>query len=750
MKWLLTLSVLCAFTVANKWMDPGATPEQRASDLLAQMTQDEKITMVHGSGGSYVGNVPANSRLGIPPLNLNDGPSGFRDDAHPGTTTQWPSAQTVTTTWDQDLLYQFGVAMGEEFVGKGANIQLGPGINVARVPVCGRNFEYVSGEDPYLGALNVAPIVRGIQSQHVIANAKHYINNNQEQDRGSVSADVDERTRIQIYFFPFWGAVKAGVGSFMCSYNKINSVYACENPQTLNAELKATGVGNYTGGWVMSDWGATHSTVNSANAGLDQEMPSSDFFNANALNSAISNGQVTQATLDNKVYRILVAMFTAGLFDIPQPTGKLTNDVTSSAHNTLARTLSANSIVLLKNNNNILPIPKTAKIGVFGKPAQTAVITGGWGSGQVEPKYQVTPLAGISNVLNANKTLSCDQEANTDYYQPGNPSAPGTSADDCCNQCKARGDCFAWTWQPSDTTCWFKPNDSGKQTSNGLTSGHVIGKVNVSYCESDTAQCTALAQQVDYAICVMATTSGEGSDRANLQLPADQTALCSAVGKANSKTIGVTINPGAILTPPWDADVAAIVAMFMPGQEEGNALADVLFGDVNPSGKLPVTFPNKDNEIGFTQQQYPGVNLHATYSEKLQVGYRWYTANNVKPAYPFGHGLSYTTFNYSGLTVSGRTVSATIQNTGSRDGAEVAQLYIGYPASAGEPPIQLRNYAKVKLAAGGRQTVSWTLADLDLSIWDATNHRWALQSGQFTISVGSSVSDIRLRGSLTV
>jgi len=353
-------------------------------------------------------------------------------------------------------------------------------------------------------------------------------------------------------------------------------------------------------------------------------------------------------------------------------------------------------------------------------------------------------------VINENVTLTCDQEANTDYYQPGNPSAPATSADDCCNQCKTRGDCNAWTFQSNPNTCWFKPNDDGKRAASGLTSGHVYGKTAVQYCESNTQQCVALAQQVDVAVCVMATSSGEGSDRANLQLPSDQTALCSAVGKANPKTIGVTINPSAILTPPWDADMAATIAMFMPGQEEGNALADILFGKVNPSGRLPVTFPNKDNEIGFTQQQYPGVNLHANYSEKLEVGYRWYTAHNVVPAYPFGHGLSYTTFSYTGLTINGRTIGATIQNTGSRAGAEVAQLYIQYPSAAGEPPLQLRNYEKVTLNAGASTNVSWTLDDVALSIWDATNHRWARQSGTFQIFVGASSTDIRLKGALTV
>jgi len=282
-----------------------------------------------------------------------------------------------------------------------------------------------------------------------------------------------------------------------------------------------------------------------------------------------------------------------------------------------------------------------------------------------------------------------------------------------------------------------------------LTSGHVYGK-SVQYCESDTNTCVALAQSVDVAICVMATSSGEGSDRPNLQLPGDQTALCTAVGKANAKTIAVVINPGAVLTPPWDSSVAAILAMFMPGQEEGNALADVIFGAVNPSGKLPVTFPNKDNEVGFTQQQYPGVNLHANYSEKLQIGYRWYTSNNVKPAYPFGHGLSYTTFNYTNLVVSGRTISATVTNSGTKTGAEVAQLYLGFPSSAGEPPLQLRNYSKINLTAGQSQTVSWTLSDVDVSIWDANTHKWAVQSGSFQVSVGSSSADIRLKGTITI
>jgi beta-glucosidase len=639
------------------------------------MNQTEKITMIHGAGGSYVGNVPANTRLGIPPLNLNDGPQGFRDNAHHGTTTQWPGALTVSQTWNLTSLRAFGTAMGQEFVGKGANVQLGPGLNVARVPVNGRNFEYLSGEDPYLGRMAVTQVVQGIQSQHVIANAKHYINNNQETNRGTISADLDERTRVEIYQPPFWGAVEAGVLSVMCSYNKINNVYACENPQTLNTELKASGYGNFSG-WVMSDWGATHSTVPSQNAGLDQEMPSGNYYSQTNVEAAISNGTVSQATLDNHVYRILYGMFAGGLFDFPI-TGNIANNVTSVAHQALTRALAAEATVLLKNAGNVLPASKsTAKIAVVGKPASTAVITGGGGSGSVVPAYTISPLQGVRNKV---------------------PSA------------------------------------------------------NVTYCESDTNTCVTLAGQVDLVICLMATTSSEGSDRPNLQLPADQTALCQAVGRANPKTVAVTINPGAILTVPWDTDVAAILSMGMPGQEEGNAMADVIFGDVNPSGRLPVTFPNKDNEVAFTPEQYPGVNGQANYTERLNVGYRYYATNNIVPRFAFGHGLSYTTFSYSQLSVSERTVSVLITNTGTRAGAEFPQLYLGYPTSSGEPPLQLRGFTKVALAAGAARTVNFSaLTDRDLSIWDANTHKWVLQTGTFNVFVGASSQDIRLKSTLTV
>lgn len=309
-----TVSVTNAAAVPNgkiigeikAWMQDGATSEERALALIEEMTLEEKIVMLHGAPTDkvgYVGYVPGNERLGIPALRLNDGPQGYRDNDYPGTSTAWPSALTVSATWDADLLQRWGEAMGAEFYGKGANVFLGPGLNLARVPLNGRNFEYASGEDPYVGYTLAQPIIKGVQSQGVIANAKHWVNNNQETDRSSYSASVEERTQHELYYWPFLGAIEAGVGSFMCSYNKIGGTYACENSLTLNTGLR--GDLDFKG-WVMSDWGATHST--SIKEGLDQEMPGSDYFNEETLKSMLDSGSLTETTIDESLKRIFTPM----------------------------------------------------------------------------------------------------------------------------------------------------------------------------------------------------------------------------------------------------------------------------------------------------------------------------------------------------------------------------------------------------------------------------------------------------------
>jgi beta-glucosidase len=406
-------------------------------------------------------------------------------------------------------------------------------------------------------------------------------------------------------------------------------------------------------------------------------MPDQSFFGS-ALEAAVKAGTVPQSRVDDMVLRILTALYTIGEFDHPV-SGKITNDVTSTQHDQLTRQLASSSTVLLKNNNNLLPLPKTGLkvVSVFNAPASTRVISGGGGSGSVVPKYQISVLTGITAVLN--------------------------------------------------------------QT----------GSVNITfYGGSSTAQAAALAKASDVAICVMATTSSEGSDRPNLSLPTDQMSICNAVGKAQPKTVAVVITPGAILTD-WADNVEAVLVAFMPGQEEGHAIADILFGTVNPSAKLPVTFPNKENEVGFKADEYPGVNLQEYYREQLNVGYRWYATHQIKPRFAFGFGLSYTTFSLTNLAISGRTVRVSLQNTGKVAGAEVVQLYLGFPASAGEPPIQLKGFQKVNLTPGSTQVLTFQLNDKSLSIWDVGTHSWKVQSGTFTVYVGTSSEDLPLKQTVT-
>eukprot|EP00052_Salpingoeca_macrocollata_P017874 m.146254 g.146254 ORF g.146254 m.146254 type:complete len:696 (-) comp20527_c1_seq1:51-2138(-) len=658
------------------WMNIRDTPEDRAKKLVAEMTTEEKLSLLHGYPGEYVGNVPGIDRLNVPTQKFNDGPQGFRDNARPGSSTSWPSGLTVAASFDLNVMLAWGTAMGKEFYDKGANVQLGPGLCIARVPKNGRNFEYLSGEDPHLGYHLVQPVIKGIQSQGVIANAKHYVNNNQETDRNSVSENVDERTENEIYYQPFAGAVDAGVGSVMCSYNKINDTYSCENPVTLGALKNQMGYK----GWVMSDWGATHSV--SIVQGLDQEMPGGTYF-GKPLEAAVQNGSISMAKVDDSVVRIMAQYFAVGLFDKPN-TNKITNNVTSAEHRSLCADLSANSTVLLQNKDNILPFShgKTKKFALIGLAKDP--ITHGGGSGQVVPANVADPLSVLRSRLGLTGDQPCQGEVCV-YFSDG----------------------------------------------------------------SNTQEAAQMAKMAEVAVVFVGTTSHEGADRTSLNVDNNGDALVAAVAAAQADTVVVVATPGAILTP-WRANVKGIVTNFMPGQEVGTAIWRILFGDANPSGKLPITFPNTDNEQGFTQNQWPGVNKEADYSEKMLFGYRWYDAHKVVPAFPFGHGLSYTTFEYSSITASASSVSVTVKNTGSVAGAEVPQLYISFPASAGEPPQVLRGFSKVMLAPGQATTVTFPLTSRDLSIWDISTHSWAAVKGSFTAAVGSSSRDLRQHASFTV
>jgi len=398
-----------------------------ALSMLELMTFDEKVTLLHGLElHQYVGETAPIERLGIPALALNDGPQGFRDpigSGAAGTSTAFPCGLSIGSTWSRTAAFIFGSAMGEEFRGKGANVQLGPGLNVMRIPRNGRAFEYLSGEDPFLGAQMAVPVVKGIQGQGVIACAKHYINNNQEQDRLEVNAIVDERTEMEIYLPPFEAAVRAGVGSVMCSYNNVSvaadgtdlepAMHACENSRILNDMLK--GQLGFEG-WVMSDWGATHSTVAAANNGLDQEMSGSVFFNAARLNQSLEDGQISMAAIDDKVVRVLTPMFEMGLFDRSMTRGDLKTNVSSTEHNNIARTLAVDGLILLQNEDSMLPLQtrRVKTLAVIGDAALSHDVATGGGSGHVVPPYLISGLQGIQNVISEIgapiKVVSCSSD----------------------------------------------------------------------------------------------------------------------------------------------------------------------------------------------------------------------------------------------------------------------------------------------------------------------------------------------------
>jgi beta-glucosidase len=664
---------------ACPWVGSTAPVPQRVAQVLAQMSQAQKISLLHGTGGAYVGNTPAIPALCIPALGLEDGPAGVGENLNG--VTQLPAPVAAAATWDVDAETQYGQLVGSEEGGKGANVNLGPTVNIVRDPRWGRAFESLS-EDPYLAGRLGAAEIRGVQGTGVMAQIKHIGVYNQETNRNTPSdnAIVDNRTLQEIYLPQFQAGVQQGAASSaMCSYSTVNGTYACQNSALLNGPLR-TQFG--FPGFVTSDWGGTHSTVASANAGMDQEMPGGDFF-GDALQTAVQNGQVTQATLNNMVSRILTEMFAFGLFDNPH-TGNTGATVTSTAHKTAARQIAAEGTVLLRDNN-VLPVNTGSvhSIAVIGADASTSPQTAGGGSARVNSSGTVTPLQGITS-----------------------RAGSGVSV----------------------------------QYAAGDNSGNI-------------GQAVTLARNSNLAVVFAGYNESEGSDIGSIDLPGGQNSLISQVAAANPNTV-VVLNTGSAVTMPWVDSVAGILEAWYPGQEDGNAIASVLFGDTNPSGKLPVSFPKSLNDVpAHTQAQWPGSNGTVQYSEGVHVGYRWYQAQNIAPLYPFGFGLSYTSFAFSNLQVGAldghgkATVTATVTNTGSRAGSEIAQLYVGDPASTGEPPLQLKGFDKVSLQPGASTTVSFPLTLHDLAYW---NNGWTTALGSYRIAVGDTSANPQLSGTLTV
>ena len=814
----------------------GRDPAARAQALVERMTLDEKISLVHGTGfitgNGYTGFTPAIPRLGIPAFFLADGPNGVGNGATG--VTAFPAAINNASTWDTRLLRRYGAVLGAEHAGKGNDVALAPTMNILRVPGWGRAFETFS-EDPELAGDVGASEIRGIQSQGVIADAKHFAANNQETDRLTVDAVVDERTLREIYTAQFEKAVKdGGVRSVMCAYNQVNGAYACENPHLLTDILKRDWGFR---GFVVSDWFANHSTVESANAGLDLEMPGGDtIFGSPApvpesfgekLKAAVQSGQVPEARLDDMVRRILAARIAEGQLDRTS-TGSHDAVVTSEEHQDFAKQLSEQGTVLLKNHRGALPIDdhKVGSLAVIGAAAQTNPIYTGGGSATVVPSKTVTPLQGITSragsdvdVTYAAGTAGTVEPPQIDtttltpatgtgngltaeYFASSDLSgAPAITRVDPTVQVTGTPPGLSGVWS-ARWTGTFTPTVSGLQrfsfsgggisrlyindrlvlsSNNALNIAAVdlpAGKpvpirvefvaksafgglfpisMRLGWSPPDPARWQAAidaAHAADEAVVFVNDIRTEGADLPTLQLPGDQDELIDAIAAANPHTV-VVLNTGGPVLTPWRDKVASIVEAWYPGQENGNAVASVLFGDVDPSGRLPATFPKSDDQGPLTSpERFPGVDDTVRYSEGLQVGYRYYDAHGQQPAFAFGHGLSYTTFSYGQLRVqrsfhhNGAIATVRVRNSGHREGAEVVQLYVGFPPSAGEPPKVLKAFRKVQLGPGRRATVKLTLDRRDLSVWNEARNRWVSPSGRYRLMVGSSSRDIRATASL--
>jgi beta-glucosidase len=660
------------------WVNTPNTPiATRVSQLLGQMTLQQKVSILHGTDNpNYIGWIQGIPSLCIPNVNFEDGPAGVGDGL--GGVTQMPSGLVSAATFDPGYEQQYGSAIGQEFAGKGVNVALGPTINMVRDPRWGRSFE-TFGEDPYLSGQMATADVEGIQSQGVMAEVKHAAAYNIEQPAGTI--DVDPRTLQEIYLPAFQTAIEKGnAAAAMCAYSNVNNVPSCQNPAILNTPLYQQA--GFTG-FVNSDWGAIHSTVDSANAGLTVEMPGGYYY-ADYLVQAVQNGQVSEATLDTMVTRLLTQMFRFGMFD-KAPSGSTTAIVSTYAHAQVGLRGDEEGTVLLKNNG-ILPLSTTAgqSVAVIGTDGSSGVQTIGGGSGTVTSTGTYTPLYSIQQRL------------------------AGT----------------------------------------GLTVSYNDG--------SDQNAAATLARGSSAAIVFASDNYGhEEADTTTLNLPNNQDALISAVAAANPHTI-VVLNDNAAVLMPWLGQVAGVFEGFYDGQEWGQAIAALLFGDVNPSGKLPISFPTSLSALPTsTAAQWPGTNGQVQYSEGLDIGYRWYDAHNVAPLFPFGYGLSYTTFAFSdiavGQLVNGQaTVTATVTNTGSRAGTEVAQLYVGDPAAAGEPPRQLKGFQRITLNPGASGAVTFTVKAHDLASWSTSANAWVAGAGNYQILVGDSSRNLPLSGTITV
>ncbi|MGC9950344.1 MAG: glycoside hydrolase family 3 C-terminal domain-containing protein [Bryobacteraceae bacterium] len=687
--------------VQGPWTDKALPPDKRADLLIEQMTLAEKIQMVHGTGWGALqpgapippgsnegaGFVPGIERLGIPAINLADSAVGVRMAAVESRyATLLPSSLGAAASFDPEAAYLYGSVIGRELRDQGFNMSIGGGVDLIREPRNGRNFEY-AGEDPILAGTMVGQLMKGLQAQQVMGDIKHYAFNGQETGRNILNVTLDKRTMRETDLLAFQIAIKiAQPAGVMCAYNKVNGDYSCENDYLLNQVLKKEWGFQ---GWVLSDWGGTHSTTKAALNGLDQEMPGDRYFGA-PLEKAVDSREVPEARLNDMVHRILRSMFACGVIDNP-PVRSVVDPFQGLED---AQHIAEESIVLLKNEGDLLPLnaARVASIALIGSHADVGVLSGG-GSAQVDPPGgdAVTHHKGGSG-----------------WMQP--------------------------VWFPSSPLKYIRARSP--LTTVEYDSG------------ADPAAAAKLAKVSQVAIVFVNQFMSEGRDAATLSLPDNQDALVSAVAAANPHTI-VVVESGGPVSMPWVGNVKGVLEAWYPGIGGAQALAAILFGDVNPSAKLPVTFAASDADL--PHPAVPGIELKppnrpppfdVPYTEGLKVGYKWFEAEHKQPLFPFGYGLSYTTFAYSALTADGNahTVAFTVKNTGKRAGTEVAQVYATLPSAASEPFKRLVAWQRVPLKAGESKTVTLPLDPLYLSIFNAEKDGWELLAGDYKAFAGPLTS----------
>jgi beta-glucosidase len=664
-----------------------AEHKARAEALVAKMTLEEKIDYIGGFNKFYIRAIP---RLGIPQIRMADGPQGVRNDTK---STLFPCGIAAAASWDRTLIHNYGRALGQDARARGVHIMLGPGVNIYRSPLCGRNFEYY-GEDPYLASETAVAYIEGMQSEGVMATIKHFAGNNQEWNRHYVSSDIDERTLQEIYLPTFRKAVqKANVGAVMSSYNLLNSVHMTEN-RALTVDVLRRDWGFE--GIYMSDWNATYSAIGAANGGLDLEMPSALFMNAENLLPAIANGIVSEATINEKCCHILQSLIAFGFLDREQLDNSIAEQNPYSDE--VALDVARGSIVLLKNESALLPFSSKVRNVVVAGPNASTVSAGG-GSGVVHPFTAVSVSEGLQQAGKRLRLTVLDEDA---LKQAVETTSKGT------------------TIQSADV---------------------------VVYCAGFNSH-----------------LEKENSDR-TFALPASQVAEIEAISKLNKNLIVVVNSGGAVDLDAISAQAKTLIMAWYPGQEGGRAVAEILLGTCCPSGRLPISIERRAEDNPTYKSYYENVSRthrkdiphqRVSYTEGIFVGYRGYDRGQVEPLYPFGYGLSYTTFAYSGLHIAKQAdntyrVSFDVKNTGRVAGAEVAQLYVGDVTSSVPRPVkELKGYEKVYLKRGETKHVEITLDDEAFAFYDIDRHCFRVEPGDFLIQVGASSRDLRLKGTLHI